>query len=211
MKKRGKVNAVLPLSTDIVRHYLRQGELTLALEALIHQYQGPILRYCSCLMQDEEAKDVTQDIFLTAFEKLSCLRDEASINAWLYGIATNKCLERRRNSRRREALHRAHWALIRQHAHCAPPPLLEETSILESQRCLVWMALQRLQVYERQLVVLRYLEGLVYEDIAQILRVSSRTVERHLPRALTKFCKAYGRCQRHDGSTLTSLTARGPG
>ncbi|MGE3536139.1 MAG: RNA polymerase sigma factor [Candidatus Tectimicrobiota bacterium] len=197
MKKQGNVSEMLP-HDDAVRHYLHQGEDTLALEALIEQYQGAILRYCYCHLLDRDlAQEVAQDVFVTAFEKLSCLRQDASIHAWLYSIATNKCLERRRNSSRRETLRHNNQSLIERYAHCTPPSSLEENYILESQRRLVWQALQRLRIYERQLVVLRYLEELVYEDIARILHVSSRTVERHLPGALAKFFKAYERCQRH--------------
>ncbi len=198
MKRRGNVSEVLPLGDDVVRHYLSQREWSLALEVLIQQYQRAILRYCSCQLLDKEvAQEIAQEVFVTAFEKLPGLHQEASITAWLYGIATNKCLEKQRNSRRREVLHHENQALIGHYAHCSPPASLEDLCMLESQRRLVWQALQRLRVYERQLVVLRYLEELVYEDIARILHVSSRTVERHLPRALAKFFQAYERCQRH--------------
>jgi hypothetical protein len=49
----------------------------------------------------------------------------------------------------------------------------------------------------QELLVLRYLEELTYDEIASILHVSRRTVKRHLPRAETKFCHAYERCHTH--------------
>jgi RNA polymerase sigma factor (sigma-70 family) len=61
----------------------------------------------------------------------------------------------------------------------------------------VWEALRRLRVYDCELIVLRYLEELLYDEIASILKVSQKTVERHLPHALAKFLHAYERCQRH--------------
>jgi DNA-directed RNA polymerase specialized sigma24 family protein len=61
----------------------------------------------------------------------------------------------------------------------------------------VWEALRRLRVYDRDRVVLRSLEELLYEGIANIVKVSRKTVERHLPRALATFLHAYERCQRH--------------
>lgn len=198
MPRQGNLSEAFALGDDVVRSYLRQGDWTQALETLIHQYQNAILRYCSCHLLDQEAaQDVTQDVFVTVSEKLPSLRKDSSINAWIYGIATNKCLERRRNNSRRETLYHEHTFLIGRQAHCTPSPSLEELYMLESQRRLVWQALQRLRIYERQLVILRYLEDLVYEDIARILKVSSRTVERHLPRALAKFLQAYERLQRH--------------
>ena len=64
------------------------------------------------------------------------------------------------------------------------------------------------------LLVLRYLEELTYDEIASILHVSRRTVERHLPRAEAKFCHAFERCHTYavpprrttlDASTYTGL------
>lgn len=189
---------MLPLNDEAVRHYIQQKEFTLALEVLMQQYQGPILRYCYChLLNHDSAQEVAQDVFIAAFERMAELRKDSSLNAWLYGIATNKCLEKRRNSSRRELLCHHNSSLIGQYVHCTPPPSLEDGYILETQRRRVWQALQRLRVYERQLVVLRYLEELTYDEIASIVRVSSRTVERHLPRALSKFFKAYERCEKH--------------
>jgi hypothetical protein len=49
----------------------------------------------------------------------------------------------------------------------------------------------------QELLVLRYLEELTYDEIASILHVSRRTVKRHLPRAETKLCHAYERCHTH--------------
>jgi DNA-directed RNA polymerase specialized sigma24 family protein len=61
----------------------------------------------------------------------------------------------------------------------------------------VWEALQRLRVYDRERVVLRSLEELLYEEIAHIVKVSRKTVEWHIPRALATFLHAYERYQRH--------------
>jgi RNA polymerase sigma factor (sigma-70 family) len=108
-----------------------------------------------------------------------------------------KCLEVERTRKRREALVRNHQDTIGARAHCDPPGLPED---LVSQECLrhrVWHALRRLRVYDRELLVLRYLEDLTYDEMARILHVSRRTVERHLPCAEAKFCHAYERCHTH--------------
>lgn len=198
MNGRGNLSAALPLCDPAVQDYIAQGEFTLALEVLMQRYQGAILRYCHCqLLDPDAAQEAAQDVFVAAFEGLPRLREHSAIKAWLYGIATNKCLEIRRNSTRRDTLRRDYQALIGHYAHCAPPSPPEDLCSRESQRRLVWQALQRLRVYERELVILRYLEELLYDEIAAILKVSRKTVERHLPRALAKFFHAYERCQRH--------------
>jgi len=198
MNSRGNLSEALPLCDAAVQDYITHGEFTRVLEVLVQQYQDAILRFCYCYLLDQDAaQEVAQDVFVAAFEGLPHLRGHTSIKAWLYGIATNKCLEMRRNSTRRETLRRDYQVLIGQYAHCDPPSPPEELCSRERQRRLVWQALRRLRVYERKLVVLRYLEDLLYDEIASILKVSRKTVERRLPRALAKFLHAYERCQRH--------------
>jgi DNA-directed RNA polymerase specialized sigma24 family protein len=75
---------------------------------------------------------------------------------------------------RRETLRHAYQALIGQYAHCNPPSPPDELCSREHQRLQVWQALQRLRIYDRELVVLRYLEELLYDEIASILKVSRK-------------------------------------
>jgi len=181
-----------------VRHYIAQGNCTLAMGVLIQHYQDAIVSYCRCHLLDQEmAREVAQEIFLTAFEGMPDFRGHSSIKTWLYGIAWKKCLEVRRNRKRRAMLVRTHQDSIGAQVHCDPPSLPEDIVSQEFRRRRVWHALHRLRVYERELLVLRYLEDLTYDEIASILNVSRRTVERHLPRAEAKFCHAYERCHTH--------------
>ena len=182
----------------IVRDYLAQGQGTLAMGALIQHYQDALVSYCRCHLLDQElAREVAQEIFLTACAGLARFRGHSSIKTWLYGIALKKCREIGRTRKRREALVRNHQDTIGARVHCDPPSLPEDIFSQECRRRRVWHALRRLRVYERELLVLRYLEELTYDEIASILHVSRRTVERHLPRAEAKFCRAYERCHTH--------------
>jgi RNA polymerase sigma-70 factor (ECF subfamily) len=170
----------------------------LACEVLVQQYQDAIFSYCSCHLLDwGVAQEVAQDVFLAAFEGMPRFRGQSSVKTWLYRIALKKCLEARRNSARREVLAQDHQHLIADSAHCDPPAPLEEVITREHQKWRVWQTLRRLRVGERELVVLRYLEELTHEEIAQIFRISTKTVERRLARAEAKFCTAYERCQSH--------------
>ena len=168
----------------------------------MQHYQDAIVSYCRCHLLDQEmAQEVAQEIFLTAFERMPGFRGDSSIKTWLYGIAWNKCLEVRRTRKRRATLVHTHQDTIRERVHCDPPSPPEDLVSEECRRRRVWYALQRLRVYERELLVLRYLEDLTYDEIASILNVSRRTVERHLPRAEAKFCHAYERCHTHARSS----------
>ena len=198
MQGSGTSHKTLDGCETIVRDYLVQGEFTLAMGVLIQHYQDAIVSYCRCHLLDQEmAQEVAQEIFLTAFEGMPDFRGHSSIKTWLYGIALKKCMEVGRNRQRREALVRNHQDTIGARVHCDPPSLPEDLVSQEFCRRQVWHVLRRLCVYERELLVLRYLEELTYDEIASILNVSRRTVERHLPRAEAKFCHAYERCHTH--------------
>ena len=183
---------------SIVRDYLAQGQGTLAMGVLIQHYQDAIVSYCRCHLLDPElAQEVAQEIFLTACAGLARFRGRSSLKTWLYGIAVKKCQEVGRTRQRREALVRTHQDTIGARVHCDPPGLPEDIVSQEFRRRRVWHALHRLRVYDRELLVLRYLEDLTNDEIASILHVSRRTVERHLPRAEAKFCQAYERGHTH--------------
>jgi RNA polymerase sigma-70 factor (ECF subfamily) len=181
-----------------IRRYIAQGQRTCALRVLMQHAQDAIVSYCRCHLLDEDwAQEVAQEIFLTAFAQMPGFRGHSSLKTWLYGIAWHKCVEVRRTRQRRTTLVRIHQETIRARAHCDPPSSLEDVTSRECCRRRVWDALQQLHGYERDLLVLRYLEDLTYEEIARILNVSRRTVERHLPRAEATFRHAYERCYTH--------------
>jgi RNA polymerase sigma-70 factor, ECF subfamily len=209
MKGPGSPTEVLRFCEAAMRDYMSRSQFTLALEMLVQHYQDLILRYCHCHVLDPEvAREVAQEVFLAAFEGLPGFRGHASIKTWLYSIALKKCLEAWRNMARRDALAHDHQRLILQRAHRDPPAQPEETCSQAMQRQLVWQALHRLRDQERELVVLRYLEDLTYDEMAQILKVSKRTIERRLPLAQAKFHTAYETCQRKVIANKRSTASR---
>jgi RNA polymerase sigma-70 factor, ECF subfamily len=194
MQGSGTSHAPLDACETLVRDSLAQGQCTVAMGVLIQHYQDAIVSYCRCHLLDQElAQEVAQEIFLTACAGLAGFRGHSSIKTWLYGIAWKKCVEVGRTRQRREALVRNHQDTIGARVHCDPPSLPEDLVSQECRRRRVWHALHQLRVYDRELLVLRYLEDLTYDEIASVLKVSRRTVERHLPRAEAKFCQAYER------------------
>jgi RNA polymerase sigma-70 factor (ECF subfamily) len=198
MKEYGSPYGAWCAQETTIRRYIAQQEFALALEILVEQYEDAIISYCSChLLEQDRAREVAQEIFLAAFEGLPHFRGHSSVKTWLYGIAFKKCIEVGRNRARREALFQEHQRLIAHSLHCAPPRQPEDMYSQEAQKRRVWQALRRLRVYERELLILRYLEDLTCDEIASVFKVSRRTVERHLPRAEAKFYQAYERCQHH--------------
>ncbi len=179
-----------------IHEAMHRGEFFAALELLVEQYQDAIVRYCSCHVNDGDvAQEIAQEVFLAAFEGMTRFRGESSVKTWLYNIAANKCLETKRTHTRRLVLAQENVDVILEHTHCAPALMPEDLCQQARLRQLVWKALQRLRLQERDLLVLRYLEEYTYAEIGAMLHISTRTVERRLPQAEAKFHRMYIICQ----------------
>src|SRR5262245_62205992 len=72
-----------------------------AFERIVQRYQGRVFRLACRLTSETEAPDVLQDTFLQVYRHLSSFRGESQFRSWLYRIATNAALMRRRANARR--------------------------------------------------------------------------------------------------------------
>ncbi len=72
---------------------------------IYNQYKDKVYRIClGYTNNNEEAKDILQDTFITVWQHLDSFRNEANIGTWIYRIATNKCLRSLENIKRRSKL-----------------------------------------------------------------------------------------------------------
>lgn len=138
----------------------------------LYQRYGPMVyRRVLHFYPAQEAEEVLQEVFLQVVEKIDTFRADASPSTWLYRLATNHCINRRRNAGRRSELWREHgeplWSGQTASAQQEPALLLQE----------VWGRLPQ------ELVVVGtyyYLDGMTHAEIARILGVSRRTVGNRL-------------------------------
>ena len=124
----------------------------------------------------QDAEDITQDVFLNAFRKLSTLRRWDNFYAWLYSIAVNRCKEFYRARQRRID----NLPLSTQTSNIQAD-MDAHSDRLRNQR--VHEALASLPEIHRQVLTLRYMAGMKSKEIAQALRVSPNTVNQRLRRA----------------------------
>ncbi|MEJ5384701.1 MAG: sigma-70 family RNA polymerase sigma factor [Fimbriimonadales bacterium] len=164
----------------------REGDAA-AMEELYLRYRQPVFRivYRSTRNTDE-AEDIVQDVFLKAFERLHTFREQSRFSTWLMRIALNLCTDRARMRQRRqellerEAEHKLAWS----HPD-SPDPLetVQENAFNEA----FYTALRQLPDHHRQLIVLRDLEEMDYEEIARILGTSVGAVKLRVMRARRAF------------------------
>jgi RNA polymerase sigma-70 factor (ECF subfamily) len=157
---------------------------TEAFGVLVRRYQDrlypTLLRLSGCA---EDAHDLLQDAFLRAYQKLGRFHGDSSFFTWVYRIAVNLALSDRRRKRFTRRLGE------RAGGECFDPPDLSDMSdpSLPLERAerdeQIQRALNTLAADHRAVVVMKDLDGLRYEEIAQILGVPVGTVRSRLHRA----------------------------
>jgi RNA polymerase sigma-70 factor (ECF subfamily) len=165
-------------------------------EALVRQHQDRIYAFCARMLGEaEEASDVAQEVFLAVHRHLDGFRADATLTTWLYRIARNQCLNRlqylqRRGRGRKDEYGEGNERAITESQGGAPRP--DEALASRQEQARVQRAIGRLDPDQRALVVLRDLEGLSYEAIAEVAELPLGTVKSRLHRARERLAALLG-------------------
>jgi RNA polymerase sigma-70 factor (ECF subfamily) len=133
---------------------------------------------CYSLGDQAAADDITQQIFVKLFTRIGQFRGDSEFTTWLYRLVINSCLDERRRQRR--LLPVAEFLPMRKGAYRKSPETgYERREIAGSVR----EAIGGLKPKMRLPILLKYIEGLSYEEIAEVLGCSKGTVASRLNRA----------------------------
>jgi RNA polymerase sigma-70 factor (ECF subfamily) len=158
---------------------LRAGDAP-AFEELVMTYQHRVFGVALRMLGNRaEAEDVAQEAFVRAHRALGAFRGDAKLSTWLYAITSRLCLNRLASGERRMA-RQGEDALLRLSDAGPRPDAALERRELETA---LGRAIAELPEDRRIVVVLRDLEGLSYEEIAQVLELELGTVRSRLHRA----------------------------
>ncbi len=148
---------------------------------LIRLYHAPIYRLLVHLAGDAHlAEDLTQESFLAAWKKIGSFKANSSLGTWLHTIAYRKFIDaRRRGGRLAEPTDDARLV---QAPSSAAAPAARASANDEAQR--LHRAIDRLPAAQRDVIVLHYLQGLSYEEMAAVLDQPSGTVKWRTRQAL---------------------------
>jgi RNA polymerase sigma-70 factor (ECF subfamily) len=150
-----------------------------AFAQLVQRHQRRVFNLVFRMVQKyEEADEITQETFLAAWQGLPSFRGEARFSTWLYRIAYNcslKQLEQRKRDKALQAAMQAEQIRIE----------LDEQAQAEAHDCqaLVHEQLSTLPAKYRIVLILRHLQEMTYEEIAEILTMPIGTIKTHLFRA----------------------------
>lgn len=159
-----------------------------AYEELILRYQQPVYNTVYRMLNDpNDAHDVVQDVFFKVFRRIQAFRGESSLKTWIYRIAVNEACNRRRYFQRHI---RQELALDAGSTEGWNP---EDTIAAEGrspfdevlgreQHELLQYALSRINPVYRAAVILRDIEELSYEEIADVLQIALGTVKSRILR-----------------------------
>jgi RNA polymerase sigma-70 factor (ECF subfamily) len=146
-------------------------------EVFLHNYQNLVFSTAMRLLANQsEAEDITQEVFLRAYERFAELQDSPTAGGWLRTVATNLSLNHL-------ARYRSRWSFFSElfrstdngedeEAEFPAPDDTHETLAASDRRKLVERTLQSLPTAQRVPLVLHHFEGLSYEEIAEKLGVS---------------------------------------
>jgi len=150
----------------------RKGD-EVAMNCIVAKHRRRLNRVAANVLRDShEAEDVTQEAFLKAFRELHKLRDDRAFAGYLYRICVRLCMDRLR-SRRPEP------GIVDQAEQCA------DTQI--ENRILIQRLLDQLNPELRMTLVLREMEQLSYDEVADVMRVPVGTVRSRLHTARERF------------------------
>ncbi len=161
-----------------------------AFDAIVRAHQDRVYAFCARMLSDrEEALDMSQDVFLSAYRNLASFRGEAALSTWLLRIAANRCLNRIRQ-RKSAAARETPWPDAGAdddgpEFQPAAPEGRGPEQIAENRETGVILseALGRLEPGTRWMVLLSDVEGFSYEEIAGLANVPVGTVKSRLHRA----------------------------
>jgi len=159
----------------------RRGE-TAAFREIVEVYQGRIYRTVVGMTGDpEDARDVTQEVFLKAFEAIGAFKGDSSLHTWLYRIAVNLCIDQLRGRRKRVLLTDLHAGEDDdgpEHEKLPDAGGVDplEGALRHEKADRIGAALGALSADHRSIIILREVEGLSYDEIAKVLGIGLGTV-----------------------------------
>ena len=175
---------------QIVRRVL-QGDVN-AFERLVTEYEKAVYAIAQRMTGNaEDAADMTQETFIKAYNSLQSFRGDSKFSVWLYRIASNVCLDFLRSRSRKPTVSlsveddEGEEGQLDIADESQSPELLMERGLT---RDAVRRGLDTLPPDYRQILLLREIQGLSYDEIAAVLEIEVGTVKSRIFRARKRLC-----------------------
>jgi RNA polymerase sigma-70 factor (ECF subfamily) len=151
--------------------------------SLMQDHGEAIMQYCLTWLGQGLAEEVTQDVFVAAWQGLPAYRPDATLRTWLFGIARHKCQQAYRNRARRQTIARTFVGEIEHRAHREAPDTPDDQLAQAAERVRLHDSLARLPSEDRILLTLWYWKELPVREIAEIMGKTEAALRKRLTRA----------------------------
>jgi len=160
------------ISDDILIHYARQGNEK-AFSLLVERYHERIFNVCYRIVGDfQDAEEATMDAFLACYQSLNNFEGKSSFTTWVYRIAIRCAYKYREKRQAIVGIDISESELAKMQSTDEPYEKLSQAEIQNAIERVIDMLPDRL----RDVTILYFLEGLSYQDIAEILECPMGTV-----------------------------------
>jgi RNA polymerase sigma-70 factor (ECF subfamily) len=170
--------------SENVRERIRAGDLRGAGSSLVVAYAADVLATCVAMVRDRAAaEDLVQEVFADALRGLSTFRGDSSPRTWLLSIARNRCIDYLRAKKRDP------WGGVVDESQADPDAHADRGAFgVEwfAERAELPRALEALAEIDRALIVLRFKNGLEYDELAAAFGLREGTVRMRVSRALAR-------------------------
>ncbi len=162
-------------------------ECSLDLRAIFLSHHRQLYRVAYHLtLSRHEAEDVVQEVFVRLHDKLAQFQGEAKLSTWLYRMTVNASLDALRRFKRRQKWEMSLTLIVNEGSLARESSGQADHAEISEK---LGTALSRLRKPFRTVIVLRDLEGLAYDQIAEVLQIDKGTVASRLHRAYAKLKK----------------------
>ena len=161
---------------------------TEAFGEIVEKYQGPILGYIRKMINQttEEAEDLTQEVLISAYENINGFERGRKFSSWIYRIAHNKAIDYFKKRKVKTSQIEDMEELLMENKQ-----LIEDLEIQKEEIKKLRMAVEKLELNFREIIVLNYFEEKSYEEISDILKIPVNNVGVLLYRARKLLKKIY--------------------
>jgi RNA polymerase sigma-70 factor, ECF subfamily len=163
-----------------------------AFDRVITTYRSRIIDLCYKYMRNyEEAVDMAQETFCTAYTSLAGFKGESKISTWLYRICVNLCINRLDNLTRRkyfmtDSMH-ADDEAEKQETQIRDTAILQDEALEAGElKDIIMKELESFTDEEKGVIILREMQVMEYEEISEILKIPLGSVKSKLSRAREK-------------------------
>jgi len=179
---------------DLVKK-INDTQNTLLFSTLYDRYSKKVYNKCySFVNNEDEAKDLTQDVFLKLFTKLYSFKGNSKFSTWLYAFTYNFCVNyvKRDTGKRINSISKP---LDKNDYHLSEIEEIEDQTLFDLKTSKLDIALSMIEPDDKAILLLKYQDDVSIKDLQATLQIGESAVKMRLKRAKVKVIEAYNKIE----------------